>query len=552
MQEAAIPPLLAGRDLLAEAPTGTGKTAAFALPILQRLAVDGLGRAEAGTALALVLVPTRELAMQVAEAVHRYGRVLGARVLPVYGGQPIGQQLRGPPAWARRRRRDARPSSRSPDPREPPPRRRGGGDPRRGRRDARHGLRRGARHDPLGHPGRPPDRALLGHDLAHDRPRGVAPPARARPRLRASRPTVRGDPGQGPPAGLRRAPHRQARGTGKDPRRRGPCRRARVRPDARRGRRPGRGAQRARARCRRPPRRPVAGAARPRDGPIPRRRPRRVSGDRRSSPGAGHRARLARRQLRRPLVAGRLRAPDRADRARRPRGHGDHPGGATRAPAPPEHRVVDAGRGSSGRRCPRSPTCANVDSSCCGRACANAWPATSEEGDGCARGGGGARPRPLSRRRRGAGRRVRRGRDRAGRDRAARRARGGDEAEAEIAPAFLPQDRPARPVRPARPRVSRAHPAPHRGAGRGRLRPGAARAGAAGNLGAATAAAGHGSRRAASAWPTGRRPAGGGPPGGAPRWRLGPPVHRRWPASRRPAGRPRGRRSRRRRASPGR
>jgi ATP-dependent RNA helicase DeaD len=95
VQEAAIPPLLAGRDLLAEAPTGTGKTAAFALPILQRLAVDGLGRAEAGTALSLVLVPTRELAMQVAEAVHRYGRVLGARVLPVYGGQPIGQQLRG-------------------------------------------------------------------------------------------------------------------------------------------------------------------------------------------------------------------------------------------------------------------------------------------------------------------------------------------------------------------------------------------------------------------------------------------------------------------------
>ncbi len=95
MQEAAIPPLLAGRDLLAEAPTGTGKTAAFALPILQRLAFDGLGRAEAGTALSLVLVPTRELAMQVAEAVHRYGRVLGARVLPVYGGQLIGQQLRG-------------------------------------------------------------------------------------------------------------------------------------------------------------------------------------------------------------------------------------------------------------------------------------------------------------------------------------------------------------------------------------------------------------------------------------------------------------------------
>ncbi len=55
----------------------------------------GLGRAPQGAALALVLAPTRELAMQVAEATHRYGRGLGARVLPVYGGQPIGLQLRG-------------------------------------------------------------------------------------------------------------------------------------------------------------------------------------------------------------------------------------------------------------------------------------------------------------------------------------------------------------------------------------------------------------------------------------------------------------------------
>ena len=92
IQREAIPPLLAGRDLLAEAPTGTGKTAAFALPMLQRIK---LGTAGEGSASALVLVPTRELAMQVAEALHAYGRELGARVLPVYGGQPIGQQLRG-------------------------------------------------------------------------------------------------------------------------------------------------------------------------------------------------------------------------------------------------------------------------------------------------------------------------------------------------------------------------------------------------------------------------------------------------------------------------
>ncbi|GAA1823356.1 DEAD/DEAH box helicase [Planosporangium flavigriseum] len=90
IQREAIPPVLAGRDLLGQAATGTGKTAAFALPILQRLAPDG-GHREPQ---ALILVPTRELAMQVSEAIHRYGHDLGTRVLPIYGGQPIGRQLR--------------------------------------------------------------------------------------------------------------------------------------------------------------------------------------------------------------------------------------------------------------------------------------------------------------------------------------------------------------------------------------------------------------------------------------------------------------------------
>ena len=89
IQQQTIPPLIEGRDLLGQAATGTGKTAAFALPILQRFATEGRG---AGP-LAVILVPTRELAMQVAEAVHRYGKALGVRVLPVYGGQPIGRQL---------------------------------------------------------------------------------------------------------------------------------------------------------------------------------------------------------------------------------------------------------------------------------------------------------------------------------------------------------------------------------------------------------------------------------------------------------------------------
>ncbi|MEY9843129.1 DEAD/DEAH box helicase [Streptacidiphilus sp. MAP5-3] len=91
IQREAVPPLLAGSDLLGQAATGTGKTAAFALPVLQRLSRREGKRS--GPA-ALVLVPTRELAIQVSEAVHRYGSELGARVLPVYGGQPIGRQLR--------------------------------------------------------------------------------------------------------------------------------------------------------------------------------------------------------------------------------------------------------------------------------------------------------------------------------------------------------------------------------------------------------------------------------------------------------------------------
>jgi len=91
IQRESIPPLLAGRDLLGQAATGTGKTAAFALPLLQRCVT---GAPVKNRPRALVLVPTRELAMQVAEAVHRYGRGRGATVLPIYGGQSIGQQLR--------------------------------------------------------------------------------------------------------------------------------------------------------------------------------------------------------------------------------------------------------------------------------------------------------------------------------------------------------------------------------------------------------------------------------------------------------------------------
>ena len=78
IQKAAIAPLMEGRDLLGQAATGTGKTAAFALPILQRI---GRTKPVANKPFALVLVPTRELAVQVSEAFHKYSKGFGTSVL---------------------------------------------------------------------------------------------------------------------------------------------------------------------------------------------------------------------------------------------------------------------------------------------------------------------------------------------------------------------------------------------------------------------------------------------------------------------------------------
>jgi len=113
IQRAAIPVLLDGRDVLGQAATGTGKTAAFTLPLIQRAALGAgvVGGVVEGAATddgaddaamdfdrrgpaVLILVPTRELAMQVGEAVHKYGKGLGIRAVPVYGGQDIRRQLR--------------------------------------------------------------------------------------------------------------------------------------------------------------------------------------------------------------------------------------------------------------------------------------------------------------------------------------------------------------------------------------------------------------------------------------------------------------------------
>jgi ATP-dependent RNA helicase DeaD len=88
IQAATIPHLLEGRDLLGTAQTGTGKTAAFALPILSKIDVNR------STVQALVLAPTRELAIQVAEAFQKYAaHIRGFHVMPIYGGQAYGPQL---------------------------------------------------------------------------------------------------------------------------------------------------------------------------------------------------------------------------------------------------------------------------------------------------------------------------------------------------------------------------------------------------------------------------------------------------------------------------
>jgi ATP-dependent RNA helicase DeaD len=87
IQSHAVPLLLSGRDVLGSAATGTGKTAAFALPMVEKLQADN--RSVQG----LILTPTRELAIQVAEAVHRYGANRRVTVVPIYGGQPIQRQL---------------------------------------------------------------------------------------------------------------------------------------------------------------------------------------------------------------------------------------------------------------------------------------------------------------------------------------------------------------------------------------------------------------------------------------------------------------------------
>ena len=90
IQTKAIPVLLEGRDVLGQAATGTGKTAAFSLPLIQRYCLD----TEPGKPQVLILTPTRELCIQVSEAINSFARSSGVYVLPVYGGQDYSRQIK--------------------------------------------------------------------------------------------------------------------------------------------------------------------------------------------------------------------------------------------------------------------------------------------------------------------------------------------------------------------------------------------------------------------------------------------------------------------------
>lgn len=88
IQELAIPVAMEGKDMIGQAQTGTGKTAAFGIPLIEKMNV------KLGASQGLVITPTRELAVQVAEELNRIGQYKGVRAIPIYGGQDIGRQIR--------------------------------------------------------------------------------------------------------------------------------------------------------------------------------------------------------------------------------------------------------------------------------------------------------------------------------------------------------------------------------------------------------------------------------------------------------------------------
>ena len=287
--------------------------------------------------IALVLVPTRELAMQVSEAIHRYGRALGARVLPIYGGQPIGRQL-----GALRDGVDVVVAT-----------------PGRALDHIGRGTLASTASrmvvldeaDEMLDMGFAEDIEAILEATPDDRQTvlfsATMPPRidaiakrhlRDPVRIQIERAAATATPCRRRPAGVRRAARPQAGRARARARRRGADGGDRVLPHPHRGRPAHRDAQRARLPGRGAARRHDPGAARPGDGPPARRHRRPARRHRRRRPRPRHRSAHPRRQLRRAVGPRGLRAPHRPRRPRRPRGRRHH---ARRAPRAPPARNIE-------------------------------------------------------------------------------------------------------------------------------------------------------------------------------------------------------------------
>ncbi len=117
IQEQSIPILLRGKDLLGCAQTGTGKTAAFAIPILQQLYQDSSRDTGRRKVRALIVTPTRELAIQIADSFTAYGKFTGIKNTVIFGGVKQGAQTQALRQGVQRARRYARPTVRPDEPR---------------------------------------------------------------------------------------------------------------------------------------------------------------------------------------------------------------------------------------------------------------------------------------------------------------------------------------------------------------------------------------------------------------------------------------------------
>ena len=323
----AIPIALTGTDMIGQARTGTGKTLAFGITMLQRIVVPGerdyAQLAKPGARRGWWSTPTRELASQVSADLTTASTRRHARVLTIYGGVGYDTQLN---ALARgrgcRRRHPGRLldlADRGALDLEPHQ----GAGARRGRRDARPGLPARRRAHPGEDAGAAPDDAVLGHHAGGDRHPGPPPPAA---------------PGQHPGRVRRRRDHRaddgavrlpgprpgQARGRRPHPAGREPQPGDDLLPDQAVGPATGRRPRGARFRGRLDPRRPQPG--RPGEGAeaVPRRHDRRPGRHRRGGPRDRRRGRHPRDQLRVPRGREDLRPPDRPDRPGRRVWHRGH------------------------------------------------------------------------------------------------------------------------------------------------------------------------------------------------------------------------------------